>query len=124
MLNRIFTGMISLTSCIFISLTVSPVFASNDDGCWSGRHSRGPCLEYNTYEKENKTYVVLNNVCNKRLYVRWCANQKCGSDHVAAGKEKKKYEYVTGAYVKVRAIGSEKSSQDWVCADSVSDWRN
>ena len=82
MFNRKFTAIKSLAASLFIGLTIQPALASNDDGCWSGRHSRGSCLEYSTYEKSNKTYVVLNNVCNKRLYVKWCADQKCGSDHV------------------------------------------
>ena len=98
------------------SIKSMQVMAADSDGCWSGRHSQGSCLEYSTYMKDNKTYFELHNVCDERLYVRWCADKKCGVDGLRGGQSKTKYEYVTYASERVRAIGSNTPSKDWVCA--------
>lgn len=101
-----------------------PLMAADSDGCWSGRHSGGSCLEYRTYEKANKTYFKLTNVCTDRLYMRWCADKSCGADSLRAGQTKKKYEYVTSARTMAKAVGSNKPSKDWVCTGKVDDWHD
>ena len=117
-------GVMSVVLFAALAICVIPVMADDSNGCWSGRHSKGPCLEYQTYEKNNKTYIILTNVCKGRLYTKWCADDKCGADSLNGGSTKKKYEYVTNARVKVLAIGSNKSSKDWVCADKVHGWND
>lgn len=111
---------------IFLGLCVGSIsfltFAEDEDGCWSGRHSTGPCLEYSTYVKNSKTYFKLRNVCDQRLYMTWSAGSKGGADSLRGGKTKKKYEYITGAYTSAKAIGSNRPSKDWVCAGKVDGW--
>lgn len=107
-----------------LAVCATPALAADSNGCWSGRHSRGPCLEYKTYQKNNKTYIILTNVCKQRLYMKWCAGNKCGSDSLRGGHTKKKYEYITNARVRAAAVGSNKSVKDWVCAGKVKGWNN
>ena len=101
-----------------------PAFSADQDGCWTGRHSSGPCLEYSTYEKDGKTYFEFSNVCEDRLYISWKAGKSGGADSLRGGKTKTTYEYVTGGRVSVKAIGSNKPSNDWVCAGKVSGWHD
>ena len=107
-----------------LAIFATHVMAGDSDGCWSGRHSGGSCLKYESYEENNKTYIILTNLCNDRLYVKWCANDKCGADSLNSGQTKKKYEYVTNARVRAIAVGSNISSKDWVCAGKVSGWND
>ncbi|MFT2092532.1 hypothetical protein [Paraglaciecola sp. 2405UD69-4] len=122
MLTQKLSGIVLFSSMLSLGGITLSASASNDDGCWNGRHSKGPCLEYGSYEQNNKTYIILSNVCNERLYVKWCADLKCGSDHIRGGEQKKKYEFVTDAYISVKAIGSKKAKQDWVCSSKVPGW--
>lgn len=114
-------GTLFSSFCV-MAIFSTQVMAADDKGCWSGRHSSGSCLEYNTYEKNNKTYIELSNVCSERIYMRWCAGNKCGVDGLRASQTKKKYEYITNARVQAWAIGSNKPSSDWVCKDRIGGW--
>lgn len=109
-------GVMCVVFITIMATNVMPVLAADADGCWSGRHRDGSCLEYRTYVKDNKTYFKLTNVCADRLYIRWCANDRCGADGLRGGQTKTKYEYVTNATTKTWATGSNKSLKDWVCA--------
>lgn len=112
------------TACVILSAMASqPATAADSDGCWSGRHSTGPCVEYSTYKKNNKTYVEITNRCSDRVYVRWCVDDRCGADGIRGGQTKKKYEFTFGR-TKVKAVGSNIPSKDWVCSGKVSDWRS
>lgn len=116
-----------LVSLIFptaLAVLSLPAKATDEDGCWSGRHANGPCLEYTSYQKDNKTYIELTNVCSKRLYMRWCAGDKCGADSLGGGKSKRKYEYIIGANVSAKATGSTIWTKDWVCSSKVADWHD
>jgi len=104
---------------IFNSTSVT---AADDKGCWSGNYSGGSCLEYNTYVKKNKTYFELTNKCEERIYMKWCADDRCGSDGLRGGQTKKKYEYVTNAKIQVWAIGSNKPVSDWTCKSRIGGW--
>ena len=117
MVGAMCVGIISV-----IASSATPVMAADDKGCWSGRHSTGSCLEYNTHVKDNKTYFKLSNICDERLYMRWCADDKCGVDGLRASQTKTKYEYVTNATTKAWAIGSNNPSSDWVCKDRIGGW--
>jgi hypothetical protein len=88
---------------------------SSDNGCWSGNHDGKSCLTWSTYTKDSKAYFSLTNLCGSRLYVGWCAANKCGADGLLAGKTETKYEYTTSLDRGVWAVGSEKPSQDWNC---------
>ena len=110
---------ISIFFGVFLGSLSFLTFSFDDDGCWSGRHSNGSCLEYSTYEKNSKTYFQLKNICDRRLYMSWSAGSKGGVDSLKGGQTKKKYEYITGAYTSAKAIGSDRSSHDWVCAGKV-----
>jgi len=90
---------------------------SLNDGCWSGYRAGVACLQYSSYEKNEKTYIKLTNVCHKRLYMGWCAGKQCGADGLRGGQEKTKYEFIIGEPVTASAVGSTKPSQDWVCRD-------
>ena len=108
-----------------VAINIMPVIAAEDsDGCWSGRHSAGSCLEYRTYREKNMTYIELTNVCNARLYVKWIfENEKSGSaDGLDAGQTKKKSTYMNSSRARAVAVGSNKPLKDWVCADKVDDW--
>ena len=109
-------GKICASLITIIATSAMPLIAASD-GCWSGRYSGGSCLEYRTYEKNNKTYFKLTNVCDQRLYMKWCADNKCGADGLSAGQTKTKYEYITNARTSAKAVGSNKGSQDWVCTE-------
>lgn len=115
------TGFIAL-----IATSAMPVMAADTDkdSCWSGRHANGSCLEHSTYEKNGATYIVLSNVCSDRLYVKWCADKRCGAEGLGGGQTKKAYEYVTNATVRVMATGVIRPQYDWVCAGKVSGWRD
>lgn len=91
-------------------------------GCWNGRNTQGSCLQYTTHEEDGKTYFRLTNVCNERLYMKWCANDFCGADSLSAGQSKTQYEFVTQASTMAKAVGSTMPGNDWVCAGRVSDW--
>jgi len=93
--------------------------AQDEDGCWTGRHSGGSCLEYNTYSQDNRTYFNLTNVCTERLYIRWCAGDRCGVDGLPGGQTKKKYEYATYVSTNAWAVGSNQPSKDWVCRNKM-----
>ncbi|GAA6129643.1 hypothetical protein [Halopseudomonas sabulinigri] len=97
-------------------------FTPDAKGCWNGLNTQGSCLEYSTQEKDGKTYFRLTNVCNERLYMKWCANEFCGADSLRAGQSKSKYESVTQASTMATAVGSTMPGNDWVCAGRVSDW--
>jgi len=105
-------------------LTTTTAMAADSDGCWSGRYSGGSCLQYHTYQKDNKTYIKLRNVCDERLYVKWCVGSSCGADSLYEGQTKTKYEYITNARVRTMAVGSNKPSKDWVCAGKVRGWNS
>jgi len=107
-----------------VAISVTPAMAVDSDGCWSGRYSGGSCLEYHAYQKNNKTYIKLNNRCNERLYMKWCAGGKCGADGLRGGQTKTKYEFITTSSVMAKAVGSTKSSKDWVCSGKVNDWHD
>ncbi|UJJ31988.1 hypothetical protein [Halopseudomonas maritima] len=91
-------------------------------GCWNGRNTQGACLQYTTHEDDGKTYFRLTNLCNERLYMKWCANDFCGADSLSAGQSKTQYEFVTQASTMAKAVGSTMPGNDWVCAGRVSDW--
>lgn len=110
----------TLFSSLFVIAT--SLVAADDKGCWSGQHSNGPCLEYSSYIKNNKTYVELTNICTDRLYMKWCVGNKCGADGLRGGQTKKKYEYITNARVQAWAIGSNRSSSDWTCKSRMGGW--
>jgi hypothetical protein len=96
---------------------------AEDDGCWSGRRPNGdPCIEYNTYVKDDTTYFKISNVCDQRLYIRWCAGDRCGVSGLRGGATTTEYERVTNVSTKVWAVGSNKSSYDWVCNDRMNGW--
>lgn len=114
-------GSVLLGLCVMVTLSTEAIAADNK-GCWSGRHSNGSCLKYRSYEKNNKTYIELSNVCTERLYMKWCADDKCGEDGLKGGQTKKKYEYTTNARVRAWAIGSNNPSSDWVCNDRIGGW--
>ena len=116
--------LLSICFGIFLGSLSFFTFSEDEDGCWSGRHSTGPCLEYSTYVKKNKTYFKLRNVCDQRLYMRWSAGSKAGVDSLRGGQTKKKYEYITGAYNSAKAIGSNRPSKDWVCASKFEGFRD
>jgi len=113
---------ISISSGVFLGMLSFSSFSADDDGCWSGKHSSGSCLEYFTYVKNKKTYFELTDVCDQRLYMSWSAGSKGGADSLKAGQTKKKYEYITGAYNSAKATGSNRPSKDWVCAGKVLGW--
>ncbi|MCG9714185.1 hypothetical protein L1D29_15295 [Shewanella insulae] len=107
--------------CVIATFSTAAI-AADDKGCWSGSHSNGSCLKYSSYEKDNKTYIELRNACTDRLYMKWCADDKCGVDGLRGGQTKKKYEYTTNARVRAWAVGSNNPSSDWVCNDRVGGW--
>ena len=111
-----------LAGGVIVTIGSSMANAADDNGCWSGQHSSGPCLEYSTYEKNDKTYFKLHNTCDARLYIGWCADDKCGVDGLRSGQTKTKYEYVTNARTTAWAVGSNNPSQDWVCKDIIGGW--
>jgi hypothetical protein len=115
-LGSVYSGL-----CVMAFVSTAAI-AADEKGCWSGRHSNGSCLNYSTYEKNNKTYIKLKNVCSDRLYMKWCADDKCGADGLRGGQTKTKYEYITNARVRTWAVGSNKPMSDWVCNDRVGGW--
>lgn len=118
--------MASICAGILSTLTLGAANVSADsDGCWTGRHSNGYCLKIDSvYEDGNKTFIELTNQCTDRLYMRWCANDRCGADGLRGGQTKKKYEFVTNARVRAAAIGSKIPSKDWVCSGKYDGWRD
>ena len=120
--NKKMVGAMCVGILSVIATSTTPVMAADDKGCWSGRHSAGSCLDYSTYVKDNKTYFKLTNKCDERLYMRWCADDKCGVDGLRRSQTKTKYEYVTNATTKAWAIGSNNPSSDWVCKDRIGGW--
>lgn len=106
-----------------VVLTTSPVNAQDSRGCWDGRTSYGDsCAEYSTTRRDNKTYFNIRNICDKRIYVRWCAGDKCGVGGIAAWGDRVAYEFATNVTTRVRAVGSTKSSQDWNCRSEYNAW--
>lgn len=106
-------------------ITQSASINSDDNksnSCWSGNNQQGSCLKHTTWEENEKTFFKLSNVCEDRLYIKWCANNSCGSSGLAGGKTVKKYEFHTNAHTSVKAIGSHKPGEDWTCSSLVSDW--
>jgi hypothetical protein len=122
----LFKRKIGLMAAVSLGVTMQalPASASNDDGCWSGKYSGGSCVQYSTYEKNNKTYFKITNKCDRRLYIKWCADKKCGADGLPGGATRTRYEFVTNAVTSVKGVGSTKGSQDWVCAGKVSNWND
>ncbi|MEO9463783.1 MAG: hypothetical protein ABJ063_13765 [Marinomonas sp.] len=124
---------ITLASASIVSASHSSSLDS--DGCWDGQTQYGDtCLSTSSEWSKSRTstdrlIVSITNRCSYRVYARFC-NQRynngpdCGASGIAAGYTKKwSTAFATGRH-RSKAIGSDVSSKDWVCAGKARGWRN
>lgn len=100
----------------------------DNKGCWNAKHATGgECLVV-THKKplsNNGISIVYKNTCSARIYARMCnfknaAYNDCGVSGISAGSTHTSttHSKATGQYTYL-AVGSVKSSNDWVCAERV-----
>ncbi len=105
---------------------------ADDDGCYFPPSSYSDAISstavWSEYT-EDKLTVKHSNISNGRVYARFC-NQRsngtwdCGASGISANRTHNWTTYnATGRY-KIRWIGSNNPSKDWVCAGKVSNWND
>ena len=97
--------------------------AADPDGCWTGDHTDGgSCVELASENLGSRIRLNLKNRCDQRLYLTWCAGDKCGSEALRPKQTMNKYIYGDGNQSKVYAVGSNNPSKDSVCRDRIGRW--
>ena len=128
-------GAIALFVLLSSPLAVADYDSSIDaDSCWDGRTPTGsPCMvvadsKWSTYT-EGKFIVTYRNVCDHRIYARFCnerntGNADCGAAGIAAGNTKSWSTYKANGKHRYRWIGVTNASKDWVCSGKVDSWND
>jgi hypothetical protein len=116
--------------------TVGTSSEMNSSGCWDGRHSQSyggrECLEVvDARMSGEKLITKYKNTCGNRVYAQLCNQRKngsydCGSSGIGAYSTKTWSTYNAKGSYSWMAVGSDVSSQDWVCARIFggSNWSN
>ncbi|MCK0154765.1 hypothetical protein MWU49_13680 [Alcanivorax sp. S6407] len=116
-------------------LAVADYSSSVDsDTCWDGRTpTGGPCMvvadsKWSTYT-EGKFIVTYKNVCNHRIYARFCnernsGSDDCGASGIAPGNTKGWSTYKANGRYSYNWTGVTKASKDWVCSGKIDGWHD
>lgn len=106
----------------------------DEDTCWDGRtNTGGPCMQvagdkWSTYT-EGKFIVTYRNVCDHRIYARFCnernnGSEDCGASGISAGGTKSWSTYNANGRYGYNWVGVTKASKDWVCAGKIDGWND
>ncbi|RDC59047.1 hypothetical protein HME9302_00224 [Alteripontixanthobacter maritimus] len=94
----------------------------DNDGCWDAKQPRGgKCIRQSDHSwNKDKITVTYRNVCGERIYAKVCHDQNdggrdCGAFGIRGNSDYKYYTYRASGDVSYNAVGSTKSSFDWVC---------
>ena len=127
---------LTITALLMASqFAVADYYSSvDDDTCWDGRTSSGgACMvvadtKWSEYSK-NRFIVKYKNICNHRIYARFCnernnGSEDCGASGISPGRT---HGWATGnanGRYSYNWIGVGKGSKDWVCAGKVEGWHD
>lgn len=102
-------------------------FTPDKDSCWD---PPGWCLKIEKTEwKDNSYYVSYRNVCQHRIYLKYCnemVNGKwsCGATGIEPGKSGSWSRYKpTGRYV-YKITGVVNPYKEWTCSAKVNNWHD
>ena len=124
-----------LAALLLPALTLADYYSSvDDDTCWDGKTSRNsPCMvvdndRWSQYS-EGQFIVTYRNVCDHRIYARFCNERKdgtedCGASGISPGKTKNWSTYRANGRYSYKWIGVTKGSMDWVCSGTVNGWHD
>ena len=116
--NKVFAA-----STLLALLSAGHSQAADLDGCWSGYHEDGgSCVELASENLGSRIHLSLKNRCDQRLYLTWCAGDKCGSESLRPNQTMNKYVYGEGNQSKVYAVGSNNPTKDSTCRDRIGRW--
>jgi hypothetical protein len=97
------------------------------DSCWDAP-SNCVVVKSSRWQKD-QFIIVYENICNKRVYVGKCLEQKdgkssCGADGIYPGKTNHWDTYNATGRSFVKWLGVEDPADDWVCAGKAPHWRD
>ena len=104
----------------------------DNDGCWDARDRYGNgCISATSNWRGDRFTVTHRNNCAFRVYAKFCNQRSGGSYHDCGATGIRGYgehkwttsSKATGRY-RWRAVGSDNSSADWVCAGKNSRWHD
>lgn len=127
--------MVALAAFSCVSLANADYYSSVDeDSCWDGRTSGGgDCVvvddaSWSQYT-DGQFKVRYKNICDHRVYVRYCngrenGSEDCGATGIGAGRTSSWSTYNASGEYSYNWIGVERGSMDWVCSGKVSGWHD
>lgn len=124
-MNRSFAVLLSLFLFAPVVNANSYRVNADKDSCW-----RPPswCVKVEkTRWRGDNFRVTYRNVCQHRVYIRYCNQYKtgkwsCGATGIGGGRASGWDTYKANGRYQYRFIGVLKGSKDWVCAGKVRNW--
>lgn len=106
----------------------------DDDTCWDGKTSTGgACMVVHetkwSQHSQDRFTVIYRNVCNHRIYARFCNDRKdgspdCGASGISAGNTKSWSTGNADGRYSYKWVGATQGSKDWVCSGKVPGWND
>lgn len=128
-MNKTLASIIATALLLNLSFITAAWGGADEDGCWEApNHCISASARWSEYSK-GKLISEFKNICDQRLYLRFCNERKngsedCGSSGLNPGATKKWGTYKANGEYSWRHIGSLNFSKDWVCAGKVRGWND
>lgn len=127
-MNRIPVFVFLLVAFSAVQVPAAQYYVTPDeDTCWEPPNW---CLEVDkTRWRDDNFLVRYRNICEHRLYVKYCNQKKdgswsCGSTGIGGGRTSTWDTYNASGRYHYRFIGVLKGSNDWVCSGKVRGWND